>query len=323
MRSANKVHAYVVVACFVAFMCAVPWDTLAGGFIDKDVYKNYFLNEQSVLEYRDFDSPVDFVTNEFLWHLTVGYLVDSLGVDIENVFLGISAFCLVCFSLLITSRVSVYSIFFLINPLVVDLAFSQFRSALAVSLLLVAYLSRRWLIVALAFVLCSLIHTATLIFFSVFFASYFISLQKSGWVYRNRVFLLFLIGFGIAILLGPMREGVLNAVGDRRAEYSDMSSSVQYMLYWAVLAALFYRQSNKVWFSEPEHCYAFVVLSLVLSNIFLAGYSLRFLGASFPFIVIGIMRSRRPESQVSAVLLLLYATFQWAYWIKPNFLFSS
>lgn len=43
--------------------------------------------------------------------------------------------------------------------------------------------------------------------------------------------MLFAVGAFISLLIGPLREALLSAIGDRRAEYHDMSSSLLYSLF--------------------------------------------------------------------------------------------
>jgi len=313
--------------CAVAFAVAillVPWQDIFESvngypFIDRSVYADYFRYQTNVLEYVQFDSFIRYISAEFLWHFTVGALVNDLGVPIDIVFGVISFLVLLVFARIVLVHAGLRWVPLLLNPLVVDLTFSQLRMALAIAILGIAYLAKdRSRILALA--LCAtapFIHTAAVIFIAIHMAVHG-ARWGTGRLGRGQLFELFgllAIGALISILVGPLREAVLSSLGDRRADYYDMSSSVAYSIFWVSLLVPFclgYRNLLRYDFVR----YTVVILSLVGVNLLHGGYSTRFLAATFPFIIASVAKIRGNVSAPVVSAFIAYAALQWLYWLR-------
>ena len=313
---------WVILPLFVACMVLVPWVSIfekiyGYEYIDRGVYSDYFLYGTNVLDYKELGGLLSYISNEFLWHYLVAYLTGGLGIDIEYVFGFISVVCLSVFGWITIKHQGPFGLFFLVNPLVIDFAFSQLRLALAVSFLGLAYLlasSRR--VVAFGFVVCSLfIQTATIIVRVIYLLLPVVNVLSRR--FRDGVWLKFvllcMIGASISIAVGPMREAILSAMGDRRADYPDMASTLAYSMFWiGLLVAI----GGKALLKEEYQQFSVVILSIVAMNVLHGGYSTRFLAASFPFLVSTVLSFRGAFGVVMVLLFAFYAMLQWFYWLR-------
>ena len=314
----------IVIVGFVTIFVAVPWEDIfrainGYGFIDKEVYSDYFLNRTSILDYKEFNSVLSYISNEFLWHYAIGWLVNNTGILIDHVFLVISFITLLIFGLLLAKWQGIYALPFLINPLIINFAFSQYRLALAMSILSVAYLLyERYRIIPFVLMLISLfVHSGTILFILIYVAVWLV--QWFSVRFRIGYFAIFAIlfttGGGISLLIGPLREVILSAIGDRRAEYHDMSSSLTYSLFWIALLVPFYlgwRYLATLSYAR----YALVIISIVFVNVFHGGYSTRFLAATFPYLVATMLSFRGVMKMIVVALFIAYAVLQWLYWLR-------
>jgi len=314
----------IAVLGFVTVVVAVPWEEIfrainGYGFIDKGVYSDYFLNRTNILDYKEFNSILSYVSNEFLWHYAIGWLINNTGILIDHVFLAISFITLLIFGLLLAKWQGIYALPLLLNPLVIDFAFSQYRLALAISILSAVYLlHERYRAISVALVLTSLfIHSGTTLFILIYAAIWLVQwLSVRFRIGRSAVFvILFATGGVISLLIGPLREMILSAIGDRRAEYHDMSSSFLYSLFWIALLIPFYL-SRRYLVGLDYARYALVIVSIVFVNVFHGGYSTRFLAAAFPCIVSGILSLQGVMKASVVILFIAYAAFQWLYWFR-------
>jgi hypothetical protein len=309
---------------FVVAMMLIQWPVIfeniyGHGFTDRNTYKNYFLNGESVLIYKKFEGVVAYITDEFLWHYLIGTAATSLGISIELVFHVITITCLCVFGAIIISKRRPLALLLLINPLVIDFAFSQLRLALAISILGAAYvLKTRYRLITLIFVICSLfIHTASMIFIIIYVALRVVDslANQLNYGYWVRFALLCLIGFSISIAIGPLREAMLSAIGDRRADYPDMSSTLAYSSFWVFLLFAIGSRAKSLMKEEYQQ-YSVVILSIVTMNIFHGGYSARFLAASFPFLISTVLSFRGVYGLMMLFLFIFYAILQWLYWLR-------
>ena len=312
----------ILLLVFSALAALVPWPEIfrsINGYpmVDREVYTEYFLYGKNVLEYKEFAGFLSYYTNEFLWHFGVISLL-ALGVDLSDIFLAISFFLYFSFGFLVLRERSPWVLLLVINPLVVDFAFSQLRLALAVSLLVWSYLSlTKYRLLSLALLVASLfIHSATAIFIAIYFvvrlldwASGRLELKLSA-----EFAVLCFTGALISIAIGPMREVILSAIGDRRVDYPDMASSVQYSLFWVGLLGMSFVFAKNVLQSEANR-YAIVIISIVAVNVLHGGYSTRFLAAAFPFLL-NLVLSFGGAAKFVPWIFVLYAGLQWFYWLR-------
>lgn len=297
----------------------LPWENIwysthGYNFIDREVYRDIFLNQPPYGEPCSFSSIVECISNERLWDYVVRFLIGQ-GVQLEYIFQSISFLLIAAFCFFLAKKVANgWPFFLLFNPLVIELAFSQLRLSLALSLLYFAYLSKaKSLRMLLAF--CSIfIHTASVLFIAMYIFAY--SSGNKLVLARGKCFVIFILaltGGVFSLLLGPLRELILSYVGDRRAQYQDLSSSVLYSLFWVGLLGCSLFQQGR-FLDRLENRFSIIILSLVAFNILYSGYSTRFIAASFPVIICYMLNMSR-EYRVIVVSMFIYYTYaQWVYW---------
>lgn len=313
----HAISRFLAILIFTALMLTPPWDALTGGFVDRAVYETYFGYEQSVLEYASFDTALDYLTNEYLWHFLLGYVIRDLGYQTDGVFYCISLAFLVLISTFFVRQAAPQFLILLCSPIIVDLAFSQLRLTLAISMVLAAYLSRSRVALLVAFAAASFVHTAMVLFGFMLLVAVLVSM-RSALVLRTKLnVLLWLLaaGFLVSLVVSPLRSHVLGLVGDRRAEYSDLSSTWAFNLFWIGLLVVFSAQ-NRLWFRSWRNSYSVILLTLVAGATVFRGYSLRFLAASLPVLVLSILALPRSQRTVMLACYSAYLTLQWVYWLR-------
>lgn len=262
---------------------------------------------------------VDYVSSEWLWHYLMRELI-FYGVELQIIFLIITLFYSVVFSVYLARSYGLIVLILLLNPLVIDFAFSQLRLAFAISLLgLILLLGKRGVY---SFVLAGLtpfIHTASLIFIIIYLFSFFAS--KISRVYKiggQYVFsFLVLCGVSVSLIVGPFRELILVtlSIRDRREVVNEaLSSSILYSSFWIILLLIIAVRS-KVYKYSPESAYGVVILSLVTTNAVVGGYSTRFLAASMPLLIVSMMEIKGIWRVIALSLYVVYAVAQWLYWL--------
>ena len=315
----------IVSLIYTIAVLMVPWEDLQGFlFVDRHEYLEYFLHEEKIFEYKKFEDILDYLKHEALWHYAIDWLVNDLGVSITQVFLVISFLSVFSASLFLVSRHGYMSAILLTNPLLITLAFSQLRLALAFSVMLLAYMSKRnWLII-ISILTCAFVHTATFLFVGVVIAVHFtqkIILRKE--VSKNLLFFSFLfIGLCVSLALGPALDVILSYFGDRRAVIyiGEAASGIKYTLYWAGLLLLcgFQRRS---FFRETTNGYTIIILSTAIFNLLTGGYTSRLIAVSLPMIFSTVFDFKQVHKHTSLILYVFYVALQWVYWL-PIRIFS-
>jgi hypothetical protein len=290
-------------------------------FIDREIYISKILGNDHWITYYELDGPLSFFTNEYIWEISQWSLSEGLlPIDYETFFQIVSTLVITSMAMVIARTRSNASILFLANPLVIDLAYSQLRSALAISILYLLYAFNRkfnWLsaiLIGISFA----IHTSMVIFISAFILcrilteENYISRRMSDGV-RTAIVCGAGVAFGLAI--GPLRGIVLAAVGDRRAEYIDISSSFLYLSFWIGLFAFMVMNYRKT-IQNVEGAFTLFILSILLVNVFSAAYSLRFLALAFPLIVVAIYKLNPERRYFIISIFSIYVFAQWYYYIE-------
>jgi hypothetical protein len=305
--------AYAAVAgVFALLMMMIPWESLSsrGYFIDRAVYTEYFLYGESRLDWGSYTSPSDYITGEWLWHWSIGYLVNDLAVPIDFIFGFISFLCLFTFAYFLASHGSIWAVPLLVNPLIVTLAFSQLRIALAFSLLLAAYMSGRKIVLALAIPLTGMIHTGAVLMTAIGASVWLI---KRTLVDRSAHYVvifaaLFFVGIAVAVSTGTAGEVVLGYFGDRRAtRYTggEGTMGIRFTLFWAGILTLTAFQGRK-FVENRVNAFALVVLAFVLSSFVFGGYTSRILAISLPLVLVAVVNFRPPNKPPGSASLYLF-----------------
>ena len=311
-----------VAGVFTLFMMMVPWESLSsrGYFTDRANYTEYLLYGESRLEYRSYSSPIDYFTGEWLWHWSLGYLVNDFAIPIGFIFGSITFICLFTFAYFLASRGSVWAVPLLINPLLVTLAFSQLRIALAFSLLLAAYMSGRKAILALAVPITGMIHTGALLMTAIGASVWFIKRKLAD---RSAHYLvvfaaLFFVGMMVAVGTGTAGEVVLGYFGDRRAtRYTgDVGTmGIRFTLFWAGVLALFAFQERD-FLGNPVNAFALIILAFLASSFVFGGYTSRMLAISLPLVLVAMVSFRPPMNYLAVLLYVFFVLLHWYMWLN-------
>lgn len=203
------------------------------------------------------------------------------------------------------------------NPLVIDLCYSQLRLALALSLLMWLYILKiqAKYIIWPVLVATVMIHTALVVFILAHFVAKMTATEvpRQGFTFKKPMLLLVLFGFLIGVLVGPLRGEILTAVGDRRAEYPSAPSSFLYLSYWLVLFIVIVADKKNT-LALYESRYAVIILGIVFVNAFTDFYAQRFLAATFPFLLVTIFRAFGRYNYLISMPFMVYFVFQWYYY---------
>lgn len=313
---------FCLLFCFSAIASLIPWPEVfrsiyGYSMVDREVYNEYFLYGENVLHFKEFSGVLSYFVNEFLWHYGVSLFL-SWGVGLDEIFLAITFLVFFSFGRLVLKGCGPWALLLLLNPLVIDFAFSQLRLALGVSILIWAYLLvERYRLLAVLLSLAALfVHSAVAIFLFIYVAV----VALEGFSHRLDLksfvewLMLFSVGAAISLVIGPLRESILTAIGDRRAEYSDMASTLQYSMFWILLLALSLLFSARL-VRDRVNKYSIVILSIVAVNVIHGGYSARFLAAAFPFLISTVL-SFKGHGRIVVLGFVVYAGLQWLYWLR-------
>lgn len=317
---------YIFPALIMVMISLIPWSEILLSATnkmlwDREIYAQKIITGDSVLNYFEYDTLSSYFTAEYTWEFLIKMIQDGLvPVDHTVFFQIISTIWVVSAGMILYRHGGYFSLPLIANPLVFDLAYSQLRSALAVSILYIIYLVRpKSNLIAIAFCLfAATIHTSMLIFLAIYVlcsATADEGGKLSGWSKEVRLALVVGAGLAVGLMIGPLRGSILTFVGDRRAEYADASSGLLYMSFWVILFGIFL-QNYRETFRSLEGRFTLCVLALVFVNIFTSFYSLRFLAMFYPFAIAAIMMSRPAVRIPTLVIFLIYMAAQWYYYLN-------
>lgn len=317
---------YILPLILAVIISLLPWPDIIlsgtrGVIIDREVYIQKIIYRDNLLNYFHFNSYVDYFTSEYSWWFLMKLLEDGrLPVDYETIFQIISTLFLVTAALIVYRRGGLLPLVFLANPLVFELAYSQLRSALAISILYLVYLFfRRSTYIAIALCLfAATIHTTMVIFLAIYILCIMTADEGgrlSRWPLEVRLALVLGAGVVMGLAIGPLRETLLNLIGDRRAEYLDLAASPLYLSFWVGLLGLFLLDFRHT-FRSVEGRFSLFILSLVTVNVFTGGYSQRFLALGYPFVIATIFLARPSLKSFAIPALSIYMVAQWIYYFN-------
>lgn len=314
---------FEIILCliFTLVFVSLPWESLweithGYKFIDRDNYRIGFLSSSLKLDYVSPKGFLSFFSEEILWYYSIKTLISN-GIDIEYIFNTITFFCIFSFTLIVRQGGKLSHIIFLLNPLVIDLAFSQLRLAVAVSILAIAFLVNKKIIQYILLLIAPFFHSSAIVFILIFFATMIISKNRGFFRAHNKIFLSFTIisiGFLFAIFLGPLRETILSYIGDRRIDYPDMRSTWLYGSFWIVLLFFGLLQDRRFFFNNLNS-WSGSILSLAFFNIIFGTYFSRFIAAAFPAIIIYMLNLSHKFRLAAICLYVPYTFAQWLFWL--------
>lgn len=127
--------------------------------------------------------------------------------------------------------------------------------------------------------------------------------------------MLLVVGCATSIILGPARFYLLSIIGDRRAEWQDLSSSFQYLSFWIVYFGLvLYNWKGTL--NSYEGRVTFIVLAFISTSLVTESYSTRVISALFPFLIISMSQWNLTRLNIPLYLFIPYAFAQWLYWLR-------
>lgn len=302
------------------FVYLIPWtDILGREFwdIDNYLFRIAYLHRDGK---EATHSAVQWLFSEPLWReiiIAIGYFFDPSHYRLALYF--ISFIALTLFGSFFFRRIEFYIIMILlINPLTVNLFIEQIRSALAFSLLLVAYdLSSKRGAIFLMILACS-IHAAMPIFIGI----YFLLLHFNRIIEERKLYLVILgVSLLMAFFMNYGIEILLQLIGDRHAGYNDEveGSSIAFSLFW-FLIALFLSVFSEF---ENEEERILIAYSILVSSFFffssvLGGYGQRYVALSLAIIIISIGYLPKHFKQGTYVALFAYSILMFKYWITAG-----
>jgi hypothetical protein len=299
-------------------MMALPWESISGrGFEDRSVYLEKFSYLKSVLEEQEVSGFLSFYTNEVLWDGTVRTIAGALDLQFDTVLYFVTFFCLFSFTIFVFRNAGLSAILLLLNPLVVDFAFSQLRLAFAISLLIHASSSRKRLISLFLITSACFVHSATVLFVLMHWLAAWAhrKLQERSLSMASVNMILMGFGFLIALVIGPFREVLLHSIGDRRAEYTAAASTIGYASFWILFLCLVPLQGKKL-YRDSFSMVAIICVAVFVGTTVLGVFGLRFLSALYPLIVVALLRFDRPAREALVLGFVAYTTVQWIYWVQ-------
>ncbi len=318
---------YVYIICYSLFFSFFPWErfSVKGEYVDKNNYLEFITRlsygyEQHRFEYKGL---LSWISNELGWSYILLYLV-KIGFDFDLILNVISFFIVFVSFTFLMRAIGKYNFItvllisaLMVNPVYVDFAISQVRSAFALSvfmLLLVCYMKIKNRLLLFSFVLPSIIHTVSVIYFFVYL---FYSLFDR---YRLKVklkdkYLAYFLGFFVGVVMVLSWKFILSSIDDRRAEYSNMSSSLSYMSFWLLsgLLLLVLRIKDKA--SSIFIFFSFFFLGLIMATSLLGGYASRLLALGFVFYIYLFLNIENSKWRFLILsTCFLFASVQWLYW---------
>lgn len=313
----QTIKALFVSLLFAMCFALMPWQDIQGGaFVDRQVYFDIFSSEPSTVIPFEWSTLIPFILNEQLWSNAVRWLNTSMSISLTLIFSAITFMVVFSYSYFVASRVGTIAVLLLLNPLLVDLAYSQLRISLAMVFLLSAYNIKNALIAGSLIIVACFIHTASLLF--VFMAGLiFYCIRLTGRYDLGRVgsYLSFVgIGFLIAVIVGPLRIWILEYFGDRRVSYDALPTSWVYASIWVFILFLASIQHSS-FFRDRANTIAITFLSVYTFCTLFSVYSSRFLAAALPFFVVALCRFGTTERVLIILLFAAYSVVQWVYWI--------
>lgn len=315
-------YAFLYSFCFIL----IPWESMfpLGYFIDKSVYLKRMLAFSEGRELYVFDNITltSWVTNELGWAYLLLFF-SNLNFNHEWFLKSISFFIVFVNLFFVVTRINKFNVFILfiisllfINPIFVDFSMSQIRSAFCLSIFLVflmLYESNKKTISLFFLSVVPIIHTIGIVLISFYFL--YLLLKRFSLNMLQGQYFPVVLGLLFSLFMFVGWHYVLSYLGDRRAEYSDMSSSLKYMIFWVFL--LFAFVLLKIKCVESYIFLGMLLLSIAVFNTIFSLYSSRFIALGFVFIIPIFFMIRKPMYFYTIVLAYMSFTLvQWFFWFE-------
>lgn len=283
--------------------------------IDRYVYLRRIEDHSLSYDTFEYEGLSDYVANEYTWGLVLRFLSDTVGLNADATLTLLSAFVVFTSAALVSRYCSFPWLFLLCNPLFVNLAFSQIRIAFALSVatwLVISQARSPWIVVP-TIVFATTIHTGFALVAVMYFLAY-VSGAKC-FVSRPKVQMALVVAAGLlgALLMGPLRAGILDTLEDRRADVQYATSLPILYLVWLLLLVTFVFSWQTVRATTAGR-FSSILVTLALLGTVLNGYPDRFLATSLPFTVVAMHSLRAPYRSLMVLAYLTYTVILWVYW---------
>ncbi|MDC4859607.1 EpsG family protein, partial [Acinetobacter baumannii] len=285
------------------------------------VYINYIDNVPNKVHWFDFDGFMTKISYEWLWHKILQFCTEDLLLNSTIILFTISFLILFSAISFVTYRMKNYwSAIFLFNPVFLDFVVSQSRLAFTMSIIFLAYFLRKRgnLLYIPLLLITPFIHTSSVLF--IFLIGTAIYLEESKIMYKyfqgvGKTTIAIYAGLIVGIVTGPLMSIILGGIGDRRAEYDDMSSPITHLAFYLILVPYFLL---KGYFEKSQKDLTFYVtimlfMIIVLNTVF-SGYPSRFIAALFPFFICALLSLKGKENILIWIAYLAYTALLWIFW---------
>ncbi len=305
---------FIACGVFSAAIVYIPWNSITTNDKFPDI-ENYIANISLIASTLNSESGSLFASlfSEPAWQIVL-LIIFLSDVEPTSALKLISTFCALCISTYTVKRTKNASILLLLwNPLIIDLVISQTRSALALSLCLIALQSESKVNRGIMAALATMTHSATFVGLIVYFAAR-ATRSKPLSTKQTAAAIVTLL---IATALSVGRTGILTLLGDRRVEYNVDTGSFLYVAFWFIFAIAVMRSSRKIHPEKATECFiATCMMSIpTLTNI-LDTNGARFLALGLPILLVaisGLPRGIRPSFYLA---LPPYQAVQFLYWMR-------
>lgn len=301
------------------FLSIIPWESLRSiEYYDRANNSRYIDLYLNKIHWFDYSSWLSKITYEWGWHYFLNFMITTFSFNSTIILFLIALFHLTVAIYLIISIKNYYTVLLLINPVYIDFFMSQSRLCFAITFLYLSLMlfNKKKILSILLVSIALMIHTSTALFTLIFYSSIYLS--KSRLINLNyKIIIAILIGLVSAIVTGPYMSVILSAIDDRRAEYSDMSPSILFSLYWVLLFVylIFKFLVNKISYRNTFYFYiSLSILTLIFVNIFTSGYSSRFIAASFPLLVLLISDYINRKEFLIVYAYIIATMLHWFLW---------
>ena len=325
IKSDSKSGDYKVLVLFLscalaAILSLIPWEYLRSAeYYDRANYISYIDSYLNRVQWFDFSGIVTKISYEWGWHYFLDVMESGLGLDSGAILFIVSLFVLTVSFLLISSKKNFLVCLFLLNPLYIDFFYSQIRLSFAIAFIFLSIMAfEKHKILSLLLIIPALfIHTSSFLFIFIFYSAIFVT--KATFIgQKGRLGISLLVGLIASLAAGPYMSVLLGTIDDRRVEYENMASPFLYIVFWLGLFVFFMLKFLYKKTANLNHYYTYIsisVLTMVVLNVFLTGYSSRFLAASFPFLALAMSELKGKNESIVGVIYVFYTLILWIFWM--------
>lgn len=310
-------------AAFFAFLIPlIPWNDLRSiPYYDRRVYINYIDNVPNKINWFDFDGFMTKISYEWFWHKILQFCTEVLALNSTIILFSISFLILFCSITFVVYRQKNYwSALFLFNPVFLDFFVSQSRLAFTMTIIFAAYyLRKRSNMLYIPLLLTTpFIHTSSVLFIFLIGTAIYLEENKIMHKYLQNIgktTIAIFAGLIVGIVTGPLMSIILGGIGDRRAEYMDMSSPVSHMAFYLVLMPYFLLKGYSEKSNKDFTFYLTIMILMIVSlNTIFSGYPSRFIAATFPFFICALLSLKGKENLIIWISYTVYTFLLWIFW---------